>query len=445
VLHLHGSAAGKIHDLKVKGDTRSLFKVETFCFEEHGVMNITVKNFEVQHTAGGGIRAGFIMIKTKSESEMQQMLEESVEDGTCLLESDMFEPEDLMVDMSAPEHAHNSEATVKRWRKTNKYQVVGAGDAGLYSLVFARCEPADSNVAVSFHLHAAFWNPGPNYLSACEEALPVLFAVFAACFGAALVAWTYVIVTRRKNVHHIHILMAVLLVVKVLAIFFDSIRYHYIATTGAAEAWSIIYYVFAFLKGLLLFTVILLIGTGWSLIKPHLNDREKKIVLIVLVLQVLDNIALVVLEEMAPGSKRWYTWRDVLHLVDIVCCCAILFPIVWSIRHLRQAAAADGKAEHTLMKLTLFRQFYIMVVAYIYFTRIIVFLLAATMPYDWMWLRFMFTELATLVFYVVTGYKFMPKDDNPYLPVAKDDPDENSSEFGLGPEADGDLELPAKV
>ena len=58
--------------------------------------------------------------------------------------------------------------------------------------------------------------------------------------------------------------------------------------------------------------------------------------------QVLDNIALVVLEEMAPGSREWYTWRDVLHLVDIACCCAILFPIVWSIRHLRQAAAAGA-------------------------------------------------------------------------------------------------------
>ena len=89
------------------------------------------------------------------------------------------------------------------------------------------------------------------------------------------------------------------------------------------------------------------------------------------------------------------------------------------------------------MKLTLFRQFYIMVVTYIYFTRIIVFLLAATMPYDWMWLRFLFTELATLAFYVVTGFKFKPADDNPYLAVNRDDPDQ-LEEFGLD---DGEMEL----
>lgn len=73
----------------------------------------------------------------------------------------------------------------------------------------------------------------------------------------------------------------------------------------------------------------------------------------------VDNVAMVVLEEISktsPGSSNWLTWRDIFHLVDIVCCCAILFPIVWSIRHLRQAAGVDGKAEHNLQKLTLFRQ-----------------------------------------------------------------------------------------
>jgi hypothetical protein len=29
--------------------------------------------------------------------------------------------------------------------------------------------------------------------------------------------------------------------------------------------------------------------------------------------------------------------------VDIICCGAILVPIIWSIKHLRDAAAIDGK------------------------------------------------------------------------------------------------------
>jgi hypothetical protein len=46
---------------------------------------------------------------------------------------------------------------------------------------------------------------------------------------------------------------------------------------------------------------------------------------------------------LTSGTNGWMTWRDVLHLLDVLCCCAILFPIVWSIRHLREAAEADGK------------------------------------------------------------------------------------------------------
>jgi G protein-coupled receptor 107 len=43
--------------------------------------------------------------------------------------------------------------------------------------------------------------------------------------------------------------------------------------------------------------------------------------------------------------------------VDILCCCAILFPIVWNIRQLRQASEVDGKAQANLAKLKQFRQF----------------------------------------------------------------------------------------
>ena len=61
-----------------------------------------------------------------------------------------------------------------------------------------------------------------------------------------------------------------------------------------------------------------------------------------------------------------------------------------------------------MVKLTLFRQFYVMVVSYIYFTRIVVYLLKSTTPYQYVWLSDAAGELATLAFYCITGYAGLP-------------------------------------
>jgi hypothetical protein len=58
--------------------------------------------------------------------------------------------------------------------------------------------------------------------------------------------------------------------------------------------------------------------------------------------QVLANLALVITEEESPSIRDWLTWRDIFHVVDIVCCCAILFPIVWSIKQVRLHAPPGG-------------------------------------------------------------------------------------------------------
>ena len=47
----------------------------------------------------------------------------------------------------------------------------------------------------------------------------------------------------------------------------------------------------------LLFTVIILIGTGWSFLKSFLQEKEKKVLMIVIPLQVLANLASVVIGE----------------------------------------------------------------------------------------------------------------------------------------------------
>jgi hypothetical protein len=51
--------------------------------------------------------------------------------------------------------------------------------------------------------------------------------------------------------------------------------------------------------------------------------------------QVLDNVAYIILEESEQGMAGRNTWRELFILIDLVCCGAILLPVVWSIRHLQ--------------------------------------------------------------------------------------------------------------
>lgn len=323
------------HKLFIQDDDRTLFKIETFGFICGGVMDITISNFELHNDHARELNAetvaknssyklGFVMRKTESESEAQQDIESIIDKGTCILDPtvstststvpaastngkigkldrQLFAKDDIVINLSSKE----------AW-KTTKFHFVIPDDSvsGLYSLVFARCLPVTSTTRVSFKLEASFYNPsplGPNYLSAGDAPLPLMYFMFFLAFAVATVVWSVVVFKccgYKGTVHKIHYLMVLLLVLKCFTLFFESIRYQYISQHGVStESWSVLYYIFASLKAFLLFTVILLIGSGWSLFKGFLNDKEKRVIFFVLVLQVLNNIAMIVLDESSPGSQ----------------------------------------------------------------------------------------------------------------------------------------------
>jgi hypothetical protein len=81
--------------------------------------------------------------------------------------------------------------------------------------------------------------------------------------------------------------MAVLVYLKSFSLLFHGINYHFIQTKGEhVEAWAILYYITHLLKGAVLFITIVLIGTGWNFIKDILTDKEKKVFMLVIPLQV---------------------------------------------------------------------------------------------------------------------------------------------------------------
>ncbi|XP_074412506.1 protein GPR107 isoform X1 [Zonotrichia albicollis] len=299
---------------------------------------------------------------------------------------------------------------------------------GLYSLYFHKCArekgPANDQQLFSLDIDVTEKNP-ESYLSAGEIPLPKLYISMALFFFLSGTVWIHILRKRRNDVFKIHWLMAALPFTKSLSLVFHAIDYHYISSQGfPIEGWAVVYYITHLLKGALLFITIALIGTGWAFIKHILSDKDKKIFMIVIPLQVLANVAYIIIESTEEGTTEYGLWKEILFLVDLLCCGAILFPVVWSIRHLQEASATDGKAAINLAKLKLFRHYYVMIVCYIYFTRIIAILIKIAVPFQWKWLYQLLDEMATLVFFVLTGYKFRPASDNPYLQLSQDDEDD---------------------
>mmetsp|Transcript_36210 Transcript_36210/g.43686 ORF Transcript_36210/g.43686 Transcript_36210/m.43686 type:complete len:435 (+) Transcript_36210:161-1465(+) len=413
-------AYAKITNIEVHNDDRNIILVaRPFGFSRNGVIEVRFTDDKILLPEGSPppnkAKLGFFI--TTAEAETQ--LETDLSEGGCVLDNPNVERLFTFQEVDGNRNGDGSFNYINR---------IAPQKDGEYSLFFANCMP---NAVVSFHAKVSLYNEGPDgardYLSAGEAMLPTVYMIMFVLYSTGFVLWAYNCYQKKTTAQRIHVLMCFLVFAKALTVLAQSGMYHMIRTAGSAEGWNIAYYVFTFLRGVFLFSVIGLIGTGWSFLKPFLADREKKVIMIVIPLQVLANIATIILDESGPAVKGWFTWRDIFHLLDIICCCAVLFPIVWSIKHLREASHTDGKAARNVVKLTLFRQFYVMVVSYIYFTRIVVYLLKSTLPYQYVWLSDASGELATLAFYSITGFLFRPASDNPYFALEPDELEEAES------------------
>uniref|UniRef100_A0A8R1TSH6 GOST seven transmembrane domain-containing protein n=1 Tax=Onchocerca volvulus TaxID=6282 RepID=A0A8R1TSH6_ONCVO len=303
------------------------------------------------------------------------------------------------------------------------------GQQGSYSFIYHNCfnyraHGYSSQVAVHFTVDIIEHNPG-SYLPAGDIAKPKLYLFMATMFAIAACIWIRNIChSSSDTIYKIHHLMTILVVLKSSSLFLHGVNYYFVSVYGhQREIWAMIYYITHLLKGALLFGTIILIGTGYTFFKDFLTDRDRKLFIAVLPLQVIDNIALIIIEESEFGEQGYQFWLQVFIFFDIVCCLAIIFPVVWSMRFLQQGARSDGKAAFNLEKLKLFRHFYLIIIGYIYLTRVVRFIIEAVVPFNYDWITDSVVEFSTFLFFVTTGYQFRPQKRNPYLKLIQDDDD----------------------
>ncbi|CAI5794086.1 protein GPR107 isoform X2 [Podarcis lilfordi] len=395
-LLLGDPARARVHHLTLKEDVRQKVHLNTFGFFKDGFMTVNVHNLSVK-PVGVGVKdylVGFSLDRTRNDG-FSTYLDEEME--YCILNKTpdhdisvtrlildftkkivqvkpksnipqlpeiVFDDADGSVNAGSkqnsdpkqpqskqnvtelqlpPEKTHPIQSKDGHYSFQFSFNISSENQEGLYSLYFHKCVPKNEQLLFTLDIEIMEKNPS-SYLSAGEIPLPKLYismALFFFIFGAV---WIHTLRKRRADVFKIHWLMAALPFTKSLSLVFHAIDYHYISSQGfPIEGWAVVYYITHLLKGALLFITIALIGTGWAFIKHILSDKDKKIFMIVIPLQVLANVAYIIIESTEEGTTEYGLWKEILFLVDLLCCGAILFPVVWSIRHLQEASATDGK------------------------------------------------------------------------------------------------------
>ncbi|PAN07083.1 hypothetical protein PAHAL_1G309600 [Panicum hallii] len=425
-------AHAEIKTTSIVSDPRLIILFEQFGFVSGGRATVSISRAAWQLRRGSRLKSvdpnlmGFVLVSGAQFPKVNNQTEYAAADppgggggGFCVLTSDYALPV-LRLNDVAPGGASTT---------------VTIDDPDEYAVVFSNCQ---DGVEVTMDVRTEMYNVRRDasggirdYLPVGLQPLPAIYAGVSAVYLAFLAGWVWTCCRQRATAERIHAVMGALLLFKALKTACAAEDAWFVERTGTPHGWDVAFYVFGFFKGILLFTVIVLVGTGWSFLKPYLQEREKSVLMVVIPLQVIENLVLVVIGETGPTGKDWIVWNQVFLLIDVICCCAVFFPIIWSIRGLREASKTDGKAARNLRKLTLFKRFYLVVVGYLYFTRIIVSAFLAVLNYKYQWGVNVAVEGASFAFYLFVFYNFKPVEKNPYLYIADEEEEAAGGELEM--------------
>lgn len=405
-----GPTHAKTHEFSLEG-VSSYLMVNNFGYRAGGSILLDLSGLRYDRNMTVSESAGFILYKDLDDGTFL-VLEEGNDIG-CLMTS--LTPSGDDVSFSLPPSLGQDQSL---------HFSQSIESSGLYTLVYYTCtESKITGKAISRNL-----NPSGNHLSVGEDLFPMIYWIFSFVFAAMTAVWIVLLVKERAMTFKIHILMGILVGLKTAALFFDALRYEHIRSSGSSEGFAVAYYLFAIPKGTILFVVILLVGAGWSFLSPALSRRDRRILMVVIPIQVLVNVALAVVEERVQTYSKLMMWRDILRIIDFACCVAVLVPVVMTIRSLNSEAQESGQTLRSVEKLRKFRSFYLLTIIFLYFTRVVVILLGSALGYQHAWITLFLTELSAVLFYGWCGKEFRPRHENPYMSF--EDIEEDELEMG---------------
>lgn len=428
--------------LKVNKDSRRVIDLGTFGFGETGTASMTIKSFSLasNYLDDEGVVSpadepiGFVIDKVTSSTTARVEKNYATKDGAnerlCFIDDPLLTPEDgarLIFPLNG--------------RKINDIRnglpiSFPVTVRGLYGIFFYNCRgfsttPQGQKLPisqVSFDVNFRLYNTDPttgaiSYLPVGQGPLPYFNMLFFATFSILTVLWIREMAGNASHVKFIHRIMLFLVIVKALSLLLESGKQMHFKSSGTANILDVLYYVMLAIKGMTLFGILLLLGTGFSVLKSYLSDSDRKLMLLVLPCQLIINLLLAVIEETSEGNRSWQLYKDILQILDLACCCAVLLPLIWSMKNLREVSESSDKAAAAMQQMAVFRNFYIVILVYIYLTRVIVVVIEGFLPFDYVFVAVVIRELVAIGFYSYTGYRFRPFAQGVYSQLPTSNPD----------------------
>eukprot|EP00756_Hemistasia_phaeocysticola_P028053 Hpha_TRINITY_DN16153_c1_g1::TRINITY_DN16153_c1_g1_i2::g.4225::m.4225 len=435
------------------GDAKQILDLGVFGYEAGGVLHVAVRQLSLR-SEPRGFDAGFVLDWVPNQQDARGRDRRKLPPPqTCYLDSPDWAPPQRAPPGHVMPQVTRKTMSIGDWRGVAqsenslllRYEVP---EPGLYALVFYVCPPLRGKMPrIRLSARVSQYNVldpktgERDYLSTGDSELPFMYIGFAVVFTYVLVVWIKELRQQALHVRKVHQLMALVLVVKLLSVLFEAAKWHSQQDMGDSTFWDALHYIFLSLRGLLLFLALLLMGTGWSTLKPVLSKPDWAVIAVVVPVQVVANILVVAIDEThslhQKGSWAWGAWRDAMRMLDMVCCVGVLIPTAWLVRRLQQRFS-DGKSSRNLQLLRKFQSFYFAVAAYLYTPRAFQIFVGEGLDPIYGWAVPFAHEASAVLFYLYCGMTFSPHPPSASSAPTVSDDESDKDEAG-GPDDGGRL------
>ncbi|KAL4585559.1 hypothetical protein LXL04_010182 [Taraxacum kok-saghyz] len=268
--------------------------------------------------------------------------------------------------------------------------------SGMKSLFFVNCNN-ESLVTIEGRAELYNINDTKNYLTLSLTQLPFLCFIFFFIYLSFTGVWILVWFKNRCSFNRTHLLMGVLLVMSIVHFMCVAADLHYVKVTGSSDGLDVVFRISSVMRGVLFFTVIMLVGTGWGFWKPVLEGDEKLVLIIVILLQLSGNV-----DPILPWEAALPYNADGMSFADLICCFVIFISIGKTHIWLGEIRETNLNAHRNFAKLWVLMS---MIFIYVAFGKA-----ALAERLITRWANYVGQETGLLVFCIMLFYIFRPVD-----------------------------------